>query len=255
MLTTTGASRTASRCSPVRSASVESKTNRGTPWGSGSRLTRSMPGRNHQAPGTGREETTGTRLPRGSSAWASPSAEPRVSPSASLWVTAPSTGCRSTTFQMAGATASTSPRGGDRGGLLPIPRRFLLGDLPQQLADPHAVSDAPIQLEAQLGSEAQVGQPDADLPPDEAPGVAQPLDGRFLLLRLPHHADLHGRIAQIGRELHIADAGHCDARVLEVPDDDLADLLAELGGDALHSMRAHGPILSQRITLPASGGR
>src|ERR1700682_4992254 len=71
-----------------------------------------MPGKNHQAPGTGGEESTGTDFPIGSSASARASADPSVSPSASLCVTAVTTGASSITCQIRGAISATSGRGG-----------------------------------------------------------------------------------------------------------------------------------------------
>src|SRR5438132_6663295 len=73
--------------------------------GGACRFTRSIPGRNHQAPGTGGEDTTGTVFPIGSSASASANAEPSVSPSASLWVTAVTTRALSITCQIRGASS------------------------------------------------------------------------------------------------------------------------------------------------------
>src|SRR5256886_12599214 len=113
-------------------------------------FTRSKPGRNHQACGTGGDDTTGTDLPIGSSARAKARADPRVSPSASLCVTAVSTGALSITCQIRGASSATSGRGGlspAAGVLLP-----LLGLL-QKLAGPHARSGPPLAPGMQGGGE------------------------------------------------------------------------------------------------------
>src|SRR5438876_10810642 len=107
----------------------------GVPAGGAMQFTRSMPGRNHQAPGTGGDESTGTDFPIASSARASASAEPSVSPSASLCVTAVTTGASSITCQIRGASSATSGRGGASSGAgvwLP------LLDFPQELADTDA---------------------------------------------------------------------------------------------------------------------
>src|SRR4030088_3005368 len=127
--------------------------NTGVLPGAACRLTRSMPGRNHQAPGTGGEESTGTDFPIGSRASARASAEPSVSPSASLCVTAVTTAASSITCQIRGASSATSGRGGASSGAgvwLP------LLDFTQELADADAVGDAEVELEAQLGSEPKV---------------------------------------------------------------------------------------------------
>src|ERR671931_663918 len=105
----------------------------------GRRSTRSMPGRNHHAPGTGGDDNTGTDFPSGSSACDSARAEPNVSPSASLWVTAVKT-----------------------------------------------------------------------------------FDGGLPAIGLAQDTDLDGGIAQIRTQLHLGDACHADAWVLQVADDDLA---------------------------------
>src|SRR5437899_8985914 len=148
----------------------------GVPAGGATRLTRSMPGRNHQAPGTGGDESTGTDFPIGSSARASASAEPSVSPSASLCVTAVTTGASSITCQIRGASSATSGRGGassSAGVWLP------LLDFTQELADADTVRDAEVELETQVGGEPQVRQPGPEFAPDEALGVIEAVDSRI----------------------------------------------------------------------------
>src|SRR5712691_8000407 len=124
------------------------------PWpGAACRLTRSIPGRNHQAPGTGGEDSTGTDFPIGSRVSARASAEPSVSPSASLCVTAVTTGAFSITDQIRGASSATSGRGGASsaaGVWLP------LLDFTEELAHPDAVGHPLIELEMQVGSEPKV---------------------------------------------------------------------------------------------------
>src|ERR1700738_5354288 len=117
--------------------------NTGVSPGGACRLTRSMPGRNHQAPGTGGEESTGTAFPIGSKARARARAEPSVSPSASLGVTAVTTGASSITCQIRGASSASSGRGGASsaaGVWLPL-------NFTQQLADLDAVGDPLMGLE------------------------------------------------------------------------------------------------------------
>src|ERR671936_699882 len=176
MLITAGARRTRSRCSPAGVSSVESRMNTGDFSEGGSRLTSSNPGRNSHALGTGGEETTASSLPAARSASARPRADPSVSPSASLWVTAFSLAHGSTTSQIFGAAVATPGRGGAESGIV------LAGllHLPKQLADPHAVSDPFVELENQVWREAEVGKPGAELPADEAAGVLQTSDCRFL---------------------------------------------------------------------------
>src|ERR1700745_1966775 len=117
------------------------------------RLTRSIPGRNHQAPGTGGDDRTGTVLPMGSRASARASAAPSVSPSASLCVTAVTSGALSITRQIRGASAATSGRGGASSAAgVGLP----LLDLAQQLTDTNAVGHPFVQLEMEVGSEAQI---------------------------------------------------------------------------------------------------
>src|SRR6202049_4031133 len=121
--------------------------------GGACRLTRSMPGRNHQAAGTGGEESTCTDFPIGSRARASARAEPSVSPSASLCVTAVTTGASSITCQIRGASSATSGRGGASSGSgVSLP----LLDLTQELAPADAVGHSLVELEAQLGGEPKV---------------------------------------------------------------------------------------------------
>src|SRR5260370_39281185 len=124
------------------------------------RLTRSMPGRNHQAPGTGGDGGTGRAFPIGSSARARARAEPSVSPSASLCVTAVTTGASSITCQIWGATSATSERGGasSAAGVW-----FPLLDFAQKLTHSDAIRDALIELEMQVGGEAQVREAAAPL--------------------------------------------------------------------------------------------
>src|SRR5438270_8278628 len=121
--------------------------------GGACRLTRSMPGKNHQAPGSGGEDSTGTDFPSGSRVRARASAEPSVSPSASLCVTAVTNGASSITCQIRGASSATSRRGGasSAAGVW-----FPFLDFPQQLADPDAIGDALVELKVQVGGEAQV---------------------------------------------------------------------------------------------------
>src|SRR5207302_5936952 len=135
-----------------------------------------MPGGNHQAPGTGGEESTGTDFPIGSSASASASAEPSVSPSASLWVTAVTTGASSITCQIRGASSATSGRGGASsaaGVCLP------LLNFTEQLADPDAPGDSLIELEVQIGGEPKVRQTSTELPPNETFGAIEAVDRRL----------------------------------------------------------------------------
>src|SRR3989440_10890797 len=143
MLTTTLACVTIGSLVPARDASLASKMKTGVSGGVDCWLTRSKPGRNHQACGTGGDDRTGTDLPIGSSASASARADPRVSPSASLCVTAVSTGAFSITCQIRGASSATSGRGG-----LSLSARVLppLLDLTQQLAEPKAVRGPPVAL-------------------------------------------------------------------------------------------------------------
>src|ERR1700730_13216640 len=150
MLTTTRACVTTGSYLAARDSSLESKMNTGVPAGGASRLTRSIPGRNHQAAGTGGEESTGTDFPIGSRVSARASADPNVSPSASLWVTAVIIGASSITCQIRGAISATSGRDGASsvsGVWLPSL------DFPQELADTDAVSNSQVELETQVGGE------------------------------------------------------------------------------------------------------
>src|SRR5437879_3469008 len=212
----------------------------GVPGGGACRLTRSMPGRNHQAPGTGGEESTGTDLPIGSRARASASAEPSVSPSASLCVTAVTTGASSITCQIRGASSATSGRGGasSAAGVW-----FPFLDFTQKLADPDAIGDALVELKVQVGGEAQVRETQTQLAADEPFRVIQAIDRRLASIVFADNAHLDRSIAQVRTELHLADRGHPDPRILQVTDDDLADLLAKLCGDAFNSMSAHALIV------------
>src|ERR1700682_634460 len=219
----------------------------GVSVGGACRFTRSMPGRNHHAPGTGGDESTGTDFPTGSSARASASADPSVSPSASLCVTAVTTGASSITCQIRGARSATSGRGGASsaaGVWLPL-------NFTEQLADLDAVGDPLIELEMQVGGEAQVRKTGPELPTDEPLRVIEAVDGSLPGVCLPNHADLHGRVPQVRTELHLADRRHPDSRVFEVTDDDLADFLAQLCGDAFNSMSAHALIVLALPPLPA----
>src|SRR5690348_11457583 len=205
----------------------------GVPAGGTIRLTRSMPGRNHQAPGTGGAERTGTDRPIASSARASASAEPSVSPSASLCVTAVTTGASSITCQIRGASSATSGRGGASSAAgvgFPFLNFF------EQLADADAVRDALVELKMQIRGEPQVREASTQLAADEAFRVIQAVDRRLARIVAADHAHLDGGVAKVRTELHLADRRHPDPRVLEVTDDDLADFLAKLRGDAFNSM-------------------
>src|SRR6267143_614287 len=236
MLTTTGACFTTASYVPARDASLASKMKTGVSPGAACRLTRSMPGRNHQAPGTGGEESTGTAFPIGSSARARASAEPSVSPSASLCVTAVTTGASSITCQIRGASSATSGRGGASsaaGVWFPLLNFF------EQLADPNAVGHTLVELKVQVGSEAQVRETGTQLAADEPFRVIQAIDSGLASILAADHADLDRGIAKVGTELYLADRRHPDPGVLEVTDDDLADFFAKLCGDAFNSMSAH----------------
>src|SRR6202022_609564 len=164
-----------------------SKMKTGMPAGGACRLTRSIPGRNHQAPGTGGEESTGTDFPIGSSVSARASADPSVSPSASLWVTAVTTAASSITCQIRGASSATSGRGGASsvaGVSLP------LLDFTEELADADAVGDALIELETQVGGEPKIRQAGPEFAPDEALGVLEAVDRRLPGVVVTHHAHL-----------------------------------------------------------------
>src|SRR5919201_2312249 len=256
MLITAGARRTRSRCSPARVSSVESRMKTGDFSEGGSRLTSSNPGRNSHALGTGGEETTATSLPAGRSASASPRADPSVSPSASLWVTAFSRVHGSTISQILGAAAATPGRGGADSG---IALAGLL-HLPKQLADPHAVGDPFVELENQVWREAEGGEACAELPADEAAGMLQTSDGRLLGRLLAHDADLHRSVAQVGAQLDLGHGCHLPPRVLEIADDDGADLLAELGCDSRHPVATHAwycplpPRQADQVGEQAEGG-
>src|SRR6266576_3395901 len=212
----------------------------GVPRGGACRLTRSMPGRNHHAPGTGGEESTGTDLPIGSRAKARASAEPSVSPSASLCVTAVTAGASTITCQNRGASSATSGRGGasSAAGVW-----FPFLSFTQKLADPDAVGHALVELKMQVGSEAQVRETQTQLAADEAFRVIQAIDRRLASIVRADDAHLHRGIAEVGTELDLADGGHPDPRILQVTDDDLADFLAQLCGDAFNSMSAHALIV------------
>src|ERR1700682_3249049 len=208
----------------------------GVSVGGACRFTRSMPGRNHHAPGTGGNESPATDFPTASSARASASADPSVSPSASLCVTAVTTGALSITCQIRGANSATSGRGGASsvsGVWLPSL------DFAQELADANTVRNAQVELEPQVGGESEIGQAGSEFAPDEAFGVIQAVDRRLPGVLFPDHADLDGRVSQVRAELDVGYRGHPDARVLEVADDDLADFLTQLCGDAFNSMTAH----------------
>src|SRR5437773_8959259 len=223
MLTTTLACVTIGSLVPARDASLASKMKTGVSGDADCWLTRSKPGRNHQACGTGGDDRTGTDLPIGSSASARARAEPRVSPSASLCVTAVSTRALSITCQIRGATSATSGRGGlSSAAGVGLP----LLDLTQELADPNTVGDPLVELEMQVGREAEVRQSQAELAADEAFGVFQAVNRRLPAVVFAHDADLDGGIPQVRGELDLGDGCHPDPRVLQVPDDDLADLLA-----------------------------
>src|SRR5213078_291343 len=147
MLTTTLACVTIGSLLPARDASLASKMKTGVSGDADCWLTRSKPGRNHQACGTGGDDRTGTDLPIGSSASASARADPRVSPSASLCVTAVSTGAFSITCQIRGASSATSGRGGasSAAGVW-----FPFLNFAKKLADSDAVSDALVKLKMQV---------------------------------------------------------------------------------------------------------
>src|SRR5207302_10928218 len=213
-------------------------------------LTRSMPGRNHQAAGTGGDERTGTTFPSGSNARASARAEPSVSPSASLCVTAVITGALSITCQIRGASSATSGRGGASSATgVGLP----LLDLAQKLADPDAVGHALIELEMQVRCEAQVREPGAKLAPDEAFRVLEAVDRGLPAVGVGDDADLDGGIPQIGGQLDLGDRGHPDARVFQVANHDFADLLAQLCGDAFDSVTAHTSILLVHLDVDQIG--
>src|SRR5207245_9563519 len=131
---------------------------------------------------------------RGWSAWGRASRGPSVSPSASLWVTAPRRPAPSASCQMAGATSATSGRGGLSSRLCV---RVLLVHLAQQLTDPDAVGDTFVELEANVRGEAQIGQAGSELVPDEALSPHQPRDGRTLTVRFADHAHPHYGAAQV----------------------------------------------------------
>src|SRR4030081_145243 len=199
-----------------------------------------MPGRNHQAPGTGGEESTGTDFPIGSRVSARASADPSVSPSASLCVTAVTTETSSITCQIRGANSATSGRGGassSAGVWLPSL------DFPQELAHADAVGNSQIELEPQLGGEPKIRQTGSEFAPDEAFGVIEAVDSRLAGVVVPDHTHPDRRVPKVGAEFHVRDGGHPDPRVFEVADDDLTDLLAELCGDAFNSMTGHVPIV------------
>src|SRR5690242_1445455 len=75
----------------------------------------------------------------------------------------------------------------------------------QNVGNPLAVLGAPVELEDELGSDAQpeaVGQ----LGSEEAPRMAQRLDGlQTLLFVLAQHRDLDHGALQVGGEVHLGD--------------------------------------------------
>jgi len=83
-----------------------------------------------------------------------------------------------------------------------------------------------VELKMEIRSEAQVREPGAKLPPDEAFGVIQTVDGSLARVVLADHAHLDGSVAKVGTELDLADRGHSDPWILQVADDDLADFFA-----------------------------
>src|SRR5207237_4577077 len=212
MLTTTLACVTIGSLLPARDASLASKMKMGVSGGADCWLTRSKPGRNHQACGTGGDDRTGTDLPVGSSASARARAEPRVSPSASLCVTAVSTGALSITCQIRGASSATSGRGGASSAAgVGLP----LLDLAQELADPDAVGHALVQLKMQVRREPEVRETRAQLAPDESLGVLEASNRRLPGIGVSDDADLDAGVPQVGGGLDLGEGGRPDARVLE----------------------------------------
>src|SRR5207244_5071252 len=128
------------------------------------------------APGTGGEDNTGTDFPIGSSARARARADPSVSPSASLCVTAVRTGASSITCQIRGASSATSGRGGasSAAGVW-----FPFLNFTQKLADSDAVGHALVEQKMQVGSEAQVREPQTQLTADEPFRMLEPVDRRL----------------------------------------------------------------------------
>src|SRR5205814_5471084 len=102
----------------------------------------------------------------------------------------------------------------------------------------------------QVRREAEVRQSRAELAADEAFGVFQAVNRRLPAVVFGHDADLDGGIPQVRGELDLGDRSHPDPRVLQVPDDDLADLLALLCGNAFNSVSAHLIIVLRHLSLP-----
>src|SRR5437762_10803187 len=71
----------------------------------------------------------------------------------------------------------------------------------QELADPNAVRDPLVELEMQVGREAEVRQSRAELAADEAFGVFQAVNRRLPAVVFGHDADLDGGIPQVRGEL------------------------------------------------------
>src|SRR5215467_4692701 len=112
-------------------------------------------------------------------------------------------------------------------------------DLPQRLRDAHRVLDRWIELEAQVGRELQVLQAPAELVPDQTRGAAQAGQRGAALLLPAQDADPHPRRTQVRRHADLGDAHEADPGVLQVPADDLHDLLPNLTAHLNGTVAAH----------------
>src|SRR5439155_24286980 len=119
-----------------------------------------------------------------------------------------------------------------------LPRR-LGKDLAQPLGDVDAVLDRRVELEMQVGREAQVLQPAPELVPDQALGALQAAQRFLLLLLVAEHAEPHPGQAEIRGHADLGDADEPDPRVLQLPADDVHDLLPDLASDLVCPVAGH----------------
>src|SRR6185295_14031833 len=97
----------------------------------------------------------------------------------------------------------------------------------QEIGDVLTVLRAAVELEGQLGRDAQMAQAPGDFGTQETLGVLERLDGRDALGFLAEDGDIDGRVAQVGGHVDRGDGREPDPRILDLAQEEVRELRAQ----------------------------
>jgi len=108
----------------------------------------------------------------------------------------------------------------------------------QQAVDAVTLRDCGVDLEAQLGGEAEL-QPFADLRLQVGPRARETLQHALLRVRVTEDRHEHARVLQVGREIDAGDRHHLHARILDVAQEQLRERHLQQCRDPIAASTGH----------------